>query len=289
MTDPIVALIEAGKRRTVGKWYEHGATVWAPPDSDEEGSTCVAQECTNEDSAFIAAAANAVPAIVAMAEREKQRSAWMTLGVGDGSGSLFVHGDYDSIKAVQCLIDENERLRDINGKLCESHNVLNRDGARLEREIERLRAELEHAQNNIDNMHLELAECKKDAERYRWIKKRCVSEIYGTGRRPLVRVYFDAYAATLDEAIDEAAAARGDALAQQKGKLDDNNELFEDYEVKVNNLRAELAECKKELALAIDVGTLYLGWLGVTKTGAMRQDMKNPEVIAVAQQKGKNE
>jgi hypothetical protein len=34
-----------------------------------------------------------------------------TLGVGDGAGSLFVHGDYDSIKAVQKIIFERDKLR----------------------------------------------------------------------------------------------------------------------------------------------------------------------------------
>lgn len=32
------------------------------------------------------------------------------LGVGDGSGKLFVHGDYDSIKACQRLIDAIETM-----------------------------------------------------------------------------------------------------------------------------------------------------------------------------------
>lgn len=35
----------------------------------------------------------------------------MSLGVGDGTGNLFVHGDYDSIKHVQALIFECEKLR----------------------------------------------------------------------------------------------------------------------------------------------------------------------------------
>jgi hypothetical protein len=33
-----------------------------------------------------------------------------TLGVGDGSGSLFVHGDYASIKAAQAIILERDAL-----------------------------------------------------------------------------------------------------------------------------------------------------------------------------------
>lgn len=35
----------------------------------------------------------------------------MTLGVGDGSGSLYVHGDYDSIKACQAKLLEADALR----------------------------------------------------------------------------------------------------------------------------------------------------------------------------------
>lgn len=33
------------------------------------------------------------------------------VGVGDGSGQLFVYGSYDAVKRVQALILENERLR----------------------------------------------------------------------------------------------------------------------------------------------------------------------------------
>ena len=35
----------------------------------------------------------------------------VSLGVGDGNGNLFVHGDYESIKRVQALIFECEQLR----------------------------------------------------------------------------------------------------------------------------------------------------------------------------------
>lgn len=33
------------------------------------------------------------------------------VGVGDGSGQLFVYGSYEAVKRVQALILENERLR----------------------------------------------------------------------------------------------------------------------------------------------------------------------------------
>lgn len=35
----------------------------------------------------------------------------MSVGVGDGTGKLFVHGDYDSVKAVQAMVFELEELR----------------------------------------------------------------------------------------------------------------------------------------------------------------------------------
>ncbi|MCK9468864.1 MAG: hypothetical protein M0Q49_05555 [Porticoccaceae bacterium] len=34
-----------------------------------------------------------------------------SVGVGDGSGNLLVHGSYDAVKRVQAIILENERLR----------------------------------------------------------------------------------------------------------------------------------------------------------------------------------
>lgn len=41
----------------------------------------------------------------------------MSLGVGDGTGNLFVYGDYDSIKRVQALIFEFEKLRKASSEL----------------------------------------------------------------------------------------------------------------------------------------------------------------------------
>ena len=48
---------------------------------------------------------------LAAAERERDElrlKTAMTLGVGEGSGQLFVHGDYESIKACQRIIFERE-------------------------------------------------------------------------------------------------------------------------------------------------------------------------------------
>ena len=47
---------------------------------------------------------------------ELEEKTSVTCGVGSGNGNLFVHGDYDSIKAVQALVFENERLRLAIGK-----------------------------------------------------------------------------------------------------------------------------------------------------------------------------
>jgi len=56
---------------------------------------------------------NFVQAVIARIERAAApaNTGGTMLGVGDGSGKLFVRGDYDSIKAVQAIIFENERLR----------------------------------------------------------------------------------------------------------------------------------------------------------------------------------
>jgi hypothetical protein len=43
-------------------------------------------------------------------ERLRKKTA-LTMGVGCGAGQLFVHGDYESIKAAQAIVLEGERLR----------------------------------------------------------------------------------------------------------------------------------------------------------------------------------
>lgn len=45
----------------------------------------------------------------------------MTCGVGSGGGCLFVHGDFDSIKAVQAIVLNNEKLRQ---KITDAENCL---------------------------------------------------------------------------------------------------------------------------------------------------------------------
>ncbi len=55
------------------------------------------------------------------AETEKLRAQMgMTLGVGGGGGKLFVHGDYDSIKAAQAWIFRAEKAEAENARLVEA-------------------------------------------------------------------------------------------------------------------------------------------------------------------------
>jgi len=74
-----------------------------------DGVPCVS--VSQPDMAFIAAANPAV--VLALLDRiaELEAKTEMTMGVGSGNGNLFVHGDYDSIKAAQAIVLENESLR----------------------------------------------------------------------------------------------------------------------------------------------------------------------------------
>lgn len=50
-----------------------------------------------------------IEALRAEVERLKTMTA-VTMGVGSGDGKLFVHGDYESIKAAQALMFRDERV-----------------------------------------------------------------------------------------------------------------------------------------------------------------------------------
>lgn len=52
------------------------------------------------------------------AESLREKTA-LQMGVGDGTGNLFVYGDYESIKAAQRGIDEKHELRRENARLRE--------------------------------------------------------------------------------------------------------------------------------------------------------------------------
>lgn len=51
---------------------------------------------------------------------DEQTTEQCSIGVGDGSGNLFVHGSYDSVKAVQRIILRNEELERQNMALREA-------------------------------------------------------------------------------------------------------------------------------------------------------------------------
>jgi hypothetical protein len=54
------------------------------------------------------------------AELESVNKYHCTLGVGDGTSNLFVHGDYDSIKAAQKILFERDKLRARHAALVEA-------------------------------------------------------------------------------------------------------------------------------------------------------------------------
>lgn len=69
-----------------------------------------------------------------------------TLGVGDGTGSLFVHGSYEAIKRVQEIIFENERLR----ACFDWANGAAEKGWLPAQEVRKLRAQLAEAQRDAE-------------------------------------------------------------------------------------------------------------------------------------------
>src|SRR5690606_37177289 len=82
------------------------------PDTVYIGTGEYVAECVRADGGdyYLAADVDAViEALRAEVERLKSMTA-VTMGVGRGDGSLFVHGDYDSIKAAQVLVSRAERL-----------------------------------------------------------------------------------------------------------------------------------------------------------------------------------
>jgi hypothetical protein len=64
----------------------------------------------------------------------------MTLGVGDGSGRLFVYGDYDSIKAAQSISIAAENLAKRVSELQKRRDELQAHNSELHERIVSLRA-----------------------------------------------------------------------------------------------------------------------------------------------------
>jgi hypothetical protein len=100
---PGAALLE--ELRTLRQ--EQGETLEAMRPTVPEGMSLLggvrwlAEQLANERAAHGSARAK----VAALEEKTA-----CTVGVGDGSGTLFVHGDHASVKAVQALVLENERM-----------------------------------------------------------------------------------------------------------------------------------------------------------------------------------
>lgn len=93
-----------GGKENVDNWHKFTAAIesaQAPVDTlSEQGDGCppslsIKTPCPSE---------------IAENERQADRlpDGWCTLGVGDGAGRLFVHGDYESIKACQAKLLRQE-------------------------------------------------------------------------------------------------------------------------------------------------------------------------------------
>ena len=115
MTD-LTKLKELAERSTPGEWEMDGWEVG--PASEPNAS--IAKCSKREDAAWIAAA-NPQAILGLISEVERLRAITSTcMGVGDGSGNLFVHGDYDSIKAAQAIVFRMERLKAENEALLDA-------------------------------------------------------------------------------------------------------------------------------------------------------------------------
>ena len=87
--------------------------------------------------------ADAIDALYAPLRDEVERLRQMTsvsLGVGDGLGQLFVHGDYDSIKECQSKLLERGTLREEHARLQGDMQAMILTLAKLSREHARLLA-----------------------------------------------------------------------------------------------------------------------------------------------------
>ena len=66
----------------------------------------------------------------------------VTMGVGNGAGQLFVHGDYDSIKAAQEIILERDKLTVLLRKVLATHDYHTDDGEQAADEAHAALAEM---------------------------------------------------------------------------------------------------------------------------------------------------
>lgn len=142
---------------------------------------------------------------------EKERDALraltqVKLGVGSGSGNLFVYGDYESVKAAQAIILERDALRARVDEL----ETRPADKLIAEENVQ-LRAELEQIKRDWKNCDVMLA-CMKDGKRQQ--------EVYST---------------SVEKERDKLRTERDDAR--------ENSNRFQ---MEVMQLRAALAALAKE-------------------------------------------
>lgn len=104
-----------------------------------------------------------------------------TCGVGDGSGQLFVHGDYDSIKQVQHLIFEVERLRkEVSVQRAGAdawklkHDQMKADRAACWAEFKAL---VKSSMDNEKHLNEQINELKFIAARYTWLRDNIISTL----------------------------------------------------------------------------------------------------------------
>ena len=87
----------------------------SPPTDWDEGDFVISPEQLSKFATLVRTAALEAlkaenGALRAEVERLRSMTA-MTMGVGSGDGNLFVHGDYESIKAAQAIVLERSALR----------------------------------------------------------------------------------------------------------------------------------------------------------------------------------
>lgn len=127
-----------------------------------------------------------------------------TCGVGDGIGQLLVHGDYDSIKQVQQLIFEVERLR----KEVSIHRAgadawkLKYEQVNADRSAcwEEFKALVRSSMDNEKYLNEQIDSLKSNAERYVYYRDQVISALAD----PVTPEEFDA-------ALDDARLEKTDA------------------------------------------------------------------------------
>lgn len=114
VNDELLAEIEQlASNATQGPWQAYDTHGRRFIDGPGDNTVVVMKRSKQEldDSLFIARANPATMRTIITELRQLRAKTQVTMGVGNGSGSLFVYGDYDSIKAAQKIVLEVEKLR----------------------------------------------------------------------------------------------------------------------------------------------------------------------------------